>query len=111
MWTPIPESQMPQVAAILDGVRALTVTNKEGQIVSETKQDIATKVTLESWTATEIDERGRPTTISYSDGTSIKKVYNCCHLDSETDRQGITSTYVYERNKSVNGNCTRLGDH
>ncbi|HEY5894207.1 MAG TPA: hypothetical protein VIT91_13360 [Chthoniobacterales bacterium] len=48
---------------------------------------------LESWDATSFDTLGRVTGKAYNDGTTESVTYACCYLESETDRDGVTTTY------------------
>jgi RHS repeat-associated protein len=39
---------------------------------------------------------GRAGLITCLDGTTVQKSYDCCHLNSEIDRDGTTNTYTYD---------------
>ena len=87
-----------------DGIRTVTTTIlPSGTVMSRTRTDIASGLTLDSMTVDVIDRFSRPTEISYGDGTGVTKTYaplDCgCGSDkvlSETDRQGITTSYEYD---------------
>ncbi len=42
------------------------------------------------------DAFGRAQTTTYLDGSTVNRVYGCCGVESETDRDGITTTYAYD---------------
>jgi|GEM_PF-4872593 len=82
--------------AIVDGTQTVTTTDGFGHQASQTVTDIASGLTISSATTTEIDSYGRPTTITYNDGTTEHTVYGCCGVDSQTGRDGITTSYAYD---------------
>jgi RHS repeat-associated protein len=82
---------------VVVGTMDVTTTNlTSNSAVGVTTSDIATASQLSYWTATQSDQWGRPTTIAYSDGTTDYRSYACCGLASETDREGITTSYNYD---------------
>jgi len=86
---------------IIAGRTTVRTENSLGQLLSETNTDIASGLTLESYTITEMDELGRPTRIDYNDGTNDQKTYTCCGVDWEKDRNGATTNYTYDALKRV----------
>ena len=42
------------------------------------------------------DTFGRAQTTTYLDGSTVNRVYGCCGVESETDRDGIVTTYAYD---------------
>lgn len=95
--------------AITSGIRIETLTNPAGQTISETIKDITTGTAIKFWQATKIDDLGRPTEISYGDGSIETREYvgssascgSCSGagqylIDSETDRNGIDTSYLYD---------------
>ena len=86
---------------IVDGTVIVTVVNSSGNQLSQTITDIASGLLLTSATTTQMDGFGRPTRVEYNDGTYETMVYGCCGLDSKTDREGITTSYVYDDLKRV----------
>ena len=93
---------------ITDGTRTVTEQNTREHLVASTTTDIASGLVLDSREALETDRNGRPTLWGYHDGTTSRTVYGCCGVESETDRLGITTTYLYDRYKRVETE-TRLG--
>jgi RHS repeat-associated protein len=93
-------------------VRTVSTTNEAGTVIAETKTDVASGLPLESFTVTATDDLGRATAITYGDGTSeaFEHGDNCCGGDliSQTDRQGVTTTYVHDALGRV-VETTRLG--
>lgn len=82
--------------AVTTGVKTERVTNAVNEVISETITDIASTNVLSFGMATLSDDYGRVRTFVYTDGTSVQKSYNCCGLDSITDRAGITTSYTYD---------------
>jgi RHS repeat-associated protein len=82
--------------AVTAGTRSVTVTDSFGRTVSQSTTDIATSTLLEAYVVTTRDTAGRATRTDYADGTFTLSSYACCGLDSSTDRQGVTTTFVYD---------------
>lgn len=82
--------------AITNGTTTITVTGPEGQLLSVTNRDIATSVVLGTETYSNHDSYDRPQRVTYLDGTYQETIYGCCGLDSERDRNGVTTTYLYD---------------
>src|SRR5262249_8505239 len=81
---------------VIDGTKTVTLADLFGNVLSETTYDIASTLPLTSALTTQIDTFGRPTEIHYNDGTHISTVYGCCGIDSATDKEGITTSYLYD---------------
>jgi YD repeat-containing protein len=94
--------------SVTDGTRTVAVSRLDGTRLSEHQYDISSGVLISSEIVTKQDDFGRPTTIQYLDGTTSSKSYGCCGLESETDREGITTTYIYDDLKQVKS-FTRAG--
>ena len=86
----------PARTAVTAGTRSVTVTDSFGRTVSQSTTDIATSTLLEAYVVTTRDTAGRATRTDYADGTFTLSSYACCGLDSSTDRQGVTTSYVYD---------------
>jgi RHS repeat-associated protein len=94
---------------IVNGTATTTIQNAQGQVIESSTTDIASGLTLDLRKATEFDASGRPTRWLYAvDGSTSSTQYGCCGVDSETDRQGITTTYEYDALKRVKA-AHRLG--
>gem|GEM_PF-1287442 len=76
---------------------ATTITESYGNTV-EQYSSIFTGSGYEvyQWSVHILDEFGRPEKIVHSDGTFTETVWGCCAKDSETDRTGIATAYVYD---------------
>jgi RHS repeat-associated protein len=79
--------------AVIDGTRSEQVQDALGNQVSRRDYDVATGLLIGSETTTTRDWLGRATRIDYLDGTYITRIYDCCGLARETDREGITTIY------------------
>lgn len=84
------------LSSVIAGTRTVTTTDALGRTLDHTVVDIATGTVLEAYVVTETDADGRATRIDYTDGTHIARSYSCCGLGSETDRNGLTTTYLYD---------------
>jgi RHS repeat-associated protein len=107
--------------SVIDGTRTVTTTNPQRQKIAEDVIDIASGLTLSTWDALSVDSLGRPTEIGYGDGTTRSMTYvgssascgSCSGsgnflVESETDRNGVTTTYAYDAlNRRTD--TTRLG--
>lgn len=92
-WSGVPDSTL---STITRGTKTVTVTNAKGGQASTDTYDIATagETLVASAIGIDFDEFGRPREIHFLDGTSHHYNYGCCGLLSETDRQGVTTTYT-----------------
>lgn len=82
--------------AVTNGTTTITVTGPEGQLLSVTNRDIATSVVLGTEIYSNHDSYDRPQRVTYLDGTYRDTIYGCCGVDSERDRDGVTTTYLYD---------------
>ena len=89
-WTGAANSNSTQV---IDGVSSEEVTDLTGNLLHRYEWDIASGVLTSSETVATRDAFGRPTRSDYSDGTYTTRTYDCCGVASQTDREGITSTF------------------
>jgi len=81
---------------VLAGVRTVTVLGASGYDVSSAMYDVASGIQLSGITFDDFDEFGRGRRRSYFDGTYDQVVYGCCGLESETDRDGVTTEYDHD---------------
>lgn len=85
---------------IVDGLETETVVSSLGGQVSRTVTDFASGIVLSQETTVTFDDLGRPTLISYMDGTSESFLYeDCCGDVTVTDRTGLATT----TNKEMDG--------
>jgi len=112
----------PSLTGIVSGARTVTTTNSSDQTIAEDDIDIASGLTLSTWSALTVDSLGRPTLIGYGDGTTRSIAYvgssaicGTCSgssgnflVDSETDRNGVTTSYAYDA-LNRRADTTRLG--
>ncbi len=94
----IVRSGVPNAAGtdIVDGTVSTTRTDAKDQTIESTTVDIASGVTLASQIVLDRDPEGRPTRWLYLDGSESSTVYGCCGVESETDRNGLVTTYEYD---------------
>jgi RHS repeat-associated protein len=99
----------PEMTAIIAGTRTVAIYNDASQQIEEAVVDIATGLTLSGWEALTVDTLGRPTLAGYGDGSTREITYvgsaascgSCSGsgnflIESETDRNGVTTTYAYD---------------
>ena len=82
--------------AVVAGNSQITVQGPFGNTLSRTTVDIASQITTGSETFSSFDEFGRAGRVTYLDATFKLISYSCCNLDSETDRDGIVTSYSYD---------------
>ena len=85
--------------AVTNGTKLVTLQGPLGNVISRTTVDIATEITTGSETFSDFDEFGRPGRVTYLDSTFKLFTYICCGVESETDRDGVTTTYAYDNLK------------
>ncbi len=81
--------------SVTEGVRTVSVKNLFGTVVAETSASIPGNNVLSTSSST-VDDFGRALVTTYGDGTAESRTYDCCGLASLTDREGITTTYMYD---------------
>ena len=82
--------------AVTNGTKLVTLQGPLGNVISRTTVDIASEITTGSETFSDFDEFGRPGRVTYLDSTFKLFTYICCGVESETDRDGVTTTYAYD---------------
>lgn len=81
--------------AIIDGTTTVTKTNRQGYVVYTQSTDIAGGHVIAHAEAAVVDDFGRPTTVTdMLTGLSEITAYNCCEVESLTDKRGIQTSYV-----------------
>jgi RHS repeat-associated protein len=81
---------------VVDGVSNVTVLNNAGYNVSVSSYDVKTGIALSRDTSANFDSYGRPQQVTHIDGTTEYTSYACCGLDQTTDRDGLTTQYLYD---------------
>jgi RHS repeat-associated protein len=105
VWSGAPDSTGTNV---VDGTMTVSVLDLGGNSISNATYDIASGLLLSSAVTLQTDALGRPTVIQYNDGSTMTTQYGCCGIDSQTDRNGITTSYTYDELKRVS-TITRAG--
>lgn len=82
--------------AVIEGTRSEQVVDALGNQISRRDYDVATGALLAQEITTGRDWLGRATRTDYLDGTYVTRMYDCCGLALETDREGVTTTYSTE---------------
>ena len=99
--------------AVINGTKNVSVYNPNGTLMSSTSYAIVasalTQTASQTTAAADLDEFGRATKTTYMDGTTVERTYGCCGVDSETDRNGITTTYQYDATSKLMTSSTRNG--
>lgn len=86
---------------VVEGTRTITVTNAQGQEVSRQTYDVLTNLLIDEAFAMIIDNHGRVLSRQFMDGRTESVTYNCCGMDTRTDRSGLKTTYTYDGEKRV----------
>ena len=94
--------------AIVDGTVTVTEQNAAGELVSKVVRHIPSNIVLASATYSNFDDLNRPGRVTFLDGTHEDRVYDCCGLETFTDRDGVVTQYGYD---AINRHTTtaRLG--
>lgn len=82
--------------AVTNGTKLVTLQGPLGNVIERTTVDIASDIITGSETFSDFDEFGRPGRVTYLDSTFKLFTYICCGVESETDRDGVTTTYAYD---------------
>ena len=93
VWTGQPNGNG---TAIVAGTKLVTLQGPLGNVIERTTVDVASDIITGSETFSDFDEFGRPGRVTYLDSTFKLYSYLCCGLESETDRDGVTTTYGYD---------------
>jgi RHS repeat-associated protein len=95
--------------AVADGTIVTTVVGGSGEIVSNIVQDAATGIFITQDSYAYSDLLRRSYTVTHLDGTTESVEYeDCCGIDTTTDRDGVTTTNLYDTAKRLIG-TVRLG--
>jgi YD repeat-containing protein len=82
--------------AIVAGTKLVTLQGPLGNVIERTTVDIASDLITGSEVFSDFDEFGRPGRVTYLDSTFKLFTYLCCGLESETDRDGVTTLHSYD---------------
>jgi RHS repeat-associated protein len=82
--------------AVVDGVSNVTVLDVGGYKVLAASYDVLTGTVLMYDNYGNFDGWGRPQQVTHLDGTTEYTEYACCGLDYTTDRDGVTTQYLYD---------------
>ena len=82
--------------AILDGTHTATAVGLWGEVLHRETHDLASGVTLARDAYSYFDSQKRSHTVTHLDGTTESVNYDCCGLESTTDRDGVTTRYAYD---------------
>ena len=87
------------------GTRQVSVSNGNGVNVSSETWFIDTANGVNVKTASTVnsnfDAFGRAQTTTYLDGSTVTRTYGCCGVETETDRNGVVTTYAYDEFKRL----------
>jgi RHS repeat-associated protein len=81
---------------IIQGTRAISKYDESGTLLEQTTLDIDSSLVTSSMSVTARDALGRPTEKEYLDGSTETITYTCCGIESVTDRDGVTTSYIYD---------------
>lgn len=95
------------------GTKTETKRNASGQLISRTERNISTVAGVNNVVISEDiyslpDVLGRPQKVQHLDGTADYTYRSCCGIDYTVDRDGVTTTYLYDNAKRYIG-TSRLG--
>ena len=97
IWSGVPNSTTSPTAVTL-GTKTVKVTDSLGRLQSIRSWHVenGTETLISEQVNTGFDSFGRVTSTSFLDGSTISRSYGCCGVESETDQNGITTTYAYD---------------
>ncbi|MBI3418204.1 MAG: hypothetical protein HY043_23180 [Verrucomicrobia bacterium] len=93
---------------VVDGTRSINIVGVAGQTLTNSVVDILSGITLSQDIYSNFDTQQRAQRVDHLDGTFETMSYGCCGLDSQTDRDGVTTSYAYDNLKRKISE-TRLG--
>ena len=94
---------------VTSGTRTATITNAQGQPISEVVTDAASGIQLSNTVYADFDAFGRWQLATFNDGTTSTRTYNCCGLESETDRTGLRTVFGHDSLNRENRQTVYLG--
>ena len=93
----------PTFSYIADGVSNVVVLNSAGSPVVKAAWDVASTTLLTQDTYGNFDVFGRPPQVTHLDGTVETTAYACCGLENTTDRDGVTTLFLYDADQRQYG--------
>ena len=87
---------------IVDGTQTVTMSLLTGQVLSQLASSIAPgrdEIEISSDSYSYTDNLNLSYMVTHLDTTTESVQYGCCGMQSSTDRDGVTATYVYDANK------------
>ena len=85
--------------AVVHGTLTEEEENSFGHVIRSEDYYLApgeSPLLTDMWLATQVNDDGRPTEITYGDGTVVTRQYGCCGLQNETTREGLTMVYSHD---------------
>ena len=96
MTNTVDKGQPSGTSTVTNGTRTVTVAGTAGETISRTATDIASGLVIEQASYSGFDGFHRPGRVDYLDGTYETTTYACCGIDTQTDRQGVQTSYTYD---------------
>lgn len=81
---------------VVKGRKILVKKNVGGQVLLREEFDIESEVKVDRVSYSNFDNEGRAQTVTYLDGSTEQRNYDCCYLSSLVDRSGVTNSFVYD---------------
>ncbi len=99
-------------STVVDGTKTISIYGAIGQLLSRQVVDIASGITTAEDIYSSFDANGRPGLITHLDGATDSYTYDCCNLESTTDRNGILTINGYDALKRKTSDVRLLsGSH
>jgi len=98
-WSGEPGGLYYLLGGILNGIQTVTVRDALGRVSSVTESAIvngALGITYSETINNNFDDFGRPTQTTSLGGRVVYRNYGCCDLESETDAEGVQTSYGYD---------------
>jgi RHS repeat-associated protein len=84
---------------VIDGTEEVSVVGPYGQIISRTVKDIVSTKLLSREVYGDFDTYARARQVTYLDGRTNLTQFDCCGLESQTDKDGVQTAYGYDAMK------------
>jgi len=83
-------------SAVTNGVKTVTIQGPLKETISVSQVDIVSNILIGRETYSDFDLLKRPLKVTSLNGDVKTFVYSCCNLESETDENGVTTSYTYD---------------